>query len=149
MSEFGNQYNSLQGFAYSTTAIINALAKLNNTLSSLTIGNPLEVVSFENHGQIITNTYSYTQTFNLSPGICKNYIGFILEAKSNNSRNVLLNHTIELKPGTIFVLTVEQNRIFEITSVTVTLEPNDSIAYLPICVSVSYTHLTLPTTPYV
>lgn len=139
MSEFGNQYNSLQGFAYSATAIINALAELNNTLSSISIGgNPLQTVTFSDNGVIVTNTSNsiMTHTFGLRDRFtCANHIGFVLQAKNTNRSNVLLNNTIELKPGTTFVLTVEQNRIFDIKSVTVTIAPGDSVALLPICVS--------------
>lgn len=137
MSEFGTQYNGLQGFAYSATAIINALAELNNTLSSLSIGDkPLQTVNFNNNGVIITNTSSstMTHTFSSKLNVCTNFIGFILQAKDTNTSNVLLNGVIELKPGTTFVLTVEQNRIFDILSVNVTIAPGDSVAWLPICV---------------
>lgn len=142
MSEFGTPYNGLQGFAYSATAIINALAELNNTLSSLSISNPLQRVSFSDNGEIVTNTSSSTMTHTFSSSssssssfACRNHIGFILQAKDTNTSNVLLNGGIELKPGTTFVLTVEQNRIFNISSVTVTIAPGDSVAWLPICVS--------------
>lgn len=136
MSEFGTQYNGLQGFAYSATAIINALAELNNTLSSLSIGgNPLQTVTFSNNGNIVTNTSSSTMTHTFGMSACVNHIGFILQAKDTNTSNVLLNGVIELKPGTTFVLTVEQNRVFDISSVTVTIAPGDSVAWLPICVS--------------
>lgn len=134
MSEFGTQYNGLQGFAYSATAIINALAELNNTLSSLSIGNPLQIVIFGKTGDIVTNTSNSTMTHTFGMTVCKNHIGFVLQTKDTNKSNVLLNGVIELKPGTRFVLTVEQNRIFDITSVTVTIAPGDSVALLPICV---------------
>lgn len=140
MSEFGTQYNGLQGFAYSATAIINALAQLNNTIASMSGrgGNPLQTVTFNNfnNGDIITNTSgsTMTHTFSSSRNVCTNHIGFILQAKDTNTSNVLLNGVIELKPGTTFVLTVEQNRIFDILSLTVTIAPGDSIAWLPICV---------------
>lgn len=139
MSEFGTQYNGLQGFTYSATAIINALAELNNTLSSISIGdNPLQTAIFSNCGVILTNTSGSTMTYTFSGSgrcACVNHIGFILQAKDTNTSNVLLNGAIELKPGTTFVLTVEQNRIFDISSVTVTIDPGDSVAWLPICVS--------------
>jgi hypothetical protein len=137
MSEFGTQYNGLQGFAYSATAIINALAQLNNTISSLSVTIPLQTVYFNSTGTTINNTNSSktTYTFGLNKATCPNPVGFILNVKSTNHSSVLLNGVIELKPGTTFVLTVEQNRIFDVSSVTVTLEPGDSVSYLPICVS--------------
>jgi hypothetical protein len=135
MSEFGTQYNGLQGFAYSATAIINALAQLNSTISSLTLNLPQQKVYFDNNGQTITNTSNSTITYTLNKGNCTDCVGFILQPNEKNSNSILLNGAIALKPGTIFVLTVEQNRVFNITTVTLNIEQNDSISYLPICVS--------------
>lgn len=136
MSEFGTQYNGLQGFAYSATAIINALAELNNTLSSLSIGNPLETVYLDPVGSVIQNISSEPQNYYLNNWTnCLKSVGFILQVKDTNTSNVLLNGVIELKPGTTFVLTVEQNRHFDLNSVYITVQPGDSVALSPICVS--------------
>jgi len=135
MSEFGNQYNSLQGFAYSATAIINALAELNNTLSSISASNSLQKISFDNNGYSLINTTTNPQTYILTKGSCTDCVGFILQADVKNTNIITINGAIALKPGSIFVLTVEQNRIFSINTVSVEIKPNDAFYYLPICVS--------------
>lgn len=136
MSEFGTQYNGLQGFAYSATAIINALAKLNNTLTSLTFGNPLETVYLDPVGSVIQNVGSVGQNYYLNNLTnCLKSVGFILQSLKTNTYSVVINGSIILEPGSVFVLTVEQNRLFNLNSAYITLQPGDSVALLPICVS--------------
>jgi hypothetical protein len=132
MAEFGNQYNSLQGFAYSITAVINALAQINNTLS---INNGLQSVYFDNNATIIQNTSSSGQTYYLKNiSDCSKCAGFVLQSLKTNTHPVVINGVIILEPGSVFVLTVEQNRLFNLNNVHVTIQPNDSVGFLSICV---------------
>jgi hypothetical protein len=132
MAEFGNQYNSLQGFSYSITAVINALAQINNTLST---NNGSQNVYFDPVGSTIQNTGSTAQTYYLNNWTnCLKSVGFVLQSSRTNTNPVVINNSIILEPGSVFALTVEQNRLFNLNNVHVTIQPNDSIGFLPICV---------------
>jgi hypothetical protein len=134
MAEFGNQYNSLQGFAYSITAVINALAQINTTVGNLAPALTIpELINLDN-GFTVTNNTGVTNTFTLNPTVsCVKVKGIILQADDENTNDIIINNSVKLKPGSILTLTVERYRLFGHLSLRVTLQPNNSVRYVYVC----------------